>query len=434
MDQGSLIKDSKTQVLSEEHSMNKGRNKLCNLADIVPQHILSVLGTKDAVRTSVLSKRWLYLWVSMPNLNFIQGPSKMNDRNRNLFMNLVERALVLRKSSNIQKFSLSCDVFCNACCINSWVFSSVRHKVQVLDLCLFLNEESFVLPHSLFTCESIKVLNLQMCYNLRLPYSIFFPSFKILTLKHIIFPDDQSTQRLFSGCPVLEELTLDDCYWDNINAISISAPMLKSLVIYDLLDSESRLKNDYCFCNPSSLVDACISVDGRQIEVAYHANKLIKELSNVESLVLTPQTVEALDYKEEFIAHLPKFHNLAHLEFYTGFVDMASGALMKVFQNSPCLASLELNGGIELTKEDWKLDHVPPCFLTHLKTIKIGDFLGTEEEVLVVRTLLQNTAVLERMVISWSKEFSGQGQKQKAVNGHLLTLPKGSLNCVISFS
>ena len=80
------------------------------------------------------------------------------------------------------------------------------------------------------------------------------------------------------------------------------------------------------------------------------------------------------------------------------------------------------------------MDHVPPCFLTQLKTIKIGDFLGTEEEVLVVRTLLQNTAVLERMVISWSKEFSGQDQKQKAVNDHLLTLPKVSLNCVISFS
>uniref|UniRef100_A0A7N2LTI5 FBD domain-containing protein n=1 Tax=Quercus lobata TaxID=97700 RepID=A0A7N2LTI5_QUELO len=399
MDQGSPINDSKTQELSKEHSMNKGRNKLCNLPDIVLQHILSFLGTKYSVRTSVLSKRWLYLWVSMPNLNFIQGPSEMNDWNRKLFMNLVERALVLRKSSNIQKFSLSCDVFCDACSINSWVFSAVRHKVQVLDLCLFLNEESFVLPRSLFTCESIKVLNLQMCYNLRLPSSIFFPSLKILTLKHIVFPDDQSTQRLFSGCPVLEELTLDNCYWENINAISISAPMLKSL-----------------------------------IEVAYHANKLIKELSNVESLVLTPQTFEALDYKEEFIAHLPKFHNLTHLEFYMGFVDMASGALMKVFQNSLCLASLELNGGIELTKEDWKLDHVPPCFLTQLKTIKIGDFLGTEEEVLVVRTLLQNTAVLERMVISWSKEFSGQDQKQKAVNDHLLTLPKVSLNCVISFS
>nr|XP_023904556.1 uncharacterized protein LOC112016273 [Quercus suber] len=117
-----------------------------------------------------------------------------------------------------------------------------------------------------------------------------------------------------------------------------------------------------------------------------------------------------------------------------GFVDMASGALMKVFQSSPCLASLELNGGIEITKEDWKLDHVPPCFLTHLKTIKIGDFLGTEEKVLVVRTLLRNTAVLERMVIPWSKKFLGQDQKQKAVNDHLLTLPKGSLNCVISFS
>jgi hypothetical protein len=82
------------------------------------------------------------------------------------------------------------------------------------------------------------------------------------------------------------------------------------------------------------------------------------------------------------------------------------------------------------------LDPVPPCFLTHLKTIKIVDFLGTGEEVLVVRSLLRNTAVLEKLVIFWSEEFSGQGdfQKQKAVNDDLLALPKGSQNCVISFS
>ena len=46
MDQGSPINDSKTQELSKEHSMNKGRNKLCNLPDIVLQHILSFLGPK----------------------------------------------------------------------------------------------------------------------------------------------------------------------------------------------------------------------------------------------------------------------------------------------------------------------------------------------------------------------------------------------------
>ncbi|GMY36939.1 F-box protein At4g22280-like isoform X1 [Fagus crenata] len=452
MDEGSLIHDSETQELSKKHSMNKGRNRLCNLPDVVLQHILSFLGTKEAVRTSVLSKKWQYVWVSIPNLNFIQGAGTIYDRA--LFMNLVERALVLRKSLSIQKLSLSCNVLCDACRINSWVFGAVRHKVQVLDLCLFLNEESFVLPRSLFTCESIKVLNLQMCYNLRLPSSIFFPSLKIFTLKHVIFPDDQSTQQLFSGCPVLEELTLDDCYWENIKAISISAPMLKSLVIYDFLDVKShcqviifgmslksfvyegRLKNDYCLCNTSSLVDACILVDERHLASAYHANKLIKELSNVESLVLTPQTVEALSYREEFLAQLPKFLNLTHLELCVDFADMASGALMKVFQNSPCLTSLEFNGGIELTREDWTLDPVPPCFLTHLKTIKIVDFLGTGEEVLVVRSFLRNTAVLEKLVIFWSEEFSGQGDfhKQKAVNDDLLALPKGSQNCVISFS
>ncbi|KAK7858054.1 hypothetical protein CFP56_014583 [Quercus suber] len=102
MDQGLPINDSKTQELSEKHCMNKGRNKLCNLPNIVLNTYYPSLGQK------MLSEQvWPHLWVSMPNLNFIQGPSKMNDWNRNLFMNLVERALMLRKSSNIQKFSLS---------------------------------------------------------------------------------------------------------------------------------------------------------------------------------------------------------------------------------------------------------------------------------------------------------------------------------------
>lgn len=188
----------------------------------------------------------------------------------------------------------------------------------------------------MFTCESLEVLELNMFYDLKLPSHICFSSLKKLGLPNVSFLDDRSTQQLFSGCPVLEELSIFNCEWENVKAVCISAPMLRELKITDdtgakdddannendvtdendshgcqfvifgpRLQSFSfcgELRHDYCLFNSSSLVDASFELKStqRQGEIApqwtrddaFCAFKLLRGLSDVKSLKLSLDVFE----------------------------------------------------------------------------------------------------------------------------------------------
>jgi hypothetical protein len=58
------------QKNQELEDIDETSKSLGNLSDDVLLDILSLLPTKEAVRTSLLSKRWEYLWASMSNLVF----------------------------------------------------------------------------------------------------------------------------------------------------------------------------------------------------------------------------------------------------------------------------------------------------------------------------------------------------------------------------
>ncbi len=339
MDANFILKKAKNQKFRKKQNDNRSRMGIDNLPDAILEHILSYLSTEDAIRTSILSKRWQYLWTSIPKLHLDEGEPEermLKPDERMLFMDFVERALALRDSSNIKEFSLSCDVQCDTSRINAWIIAVVKHKVQVLDLYLRNFQEPFALPPSLFTCESLKVLTLKMFHHLKLPSNISFSHLKILTLEKAIFSDDNSTQRLFLGCPVLEELNIIDCIWKNVKAVLIFFPMLRKLFISDeylfiekndenedkddlnadaddqndsngcqvvifgtSLQSFSfsgELINEYCLYNSSSIVDASIKVYKRDEEDCYldahRVFKILSGLKNVEKLTLFVDTVE----------------------------------------------------------------------------------------------------------------------------------------------
>ncbi|KAK9267518.1 hypothetical protein L1049_009946 [Liquidambar formosana] len=204
------------------------------------------------------------------------------------------------------------------------------------------------------------------------------------------------------------------------------------------LSYSGELINDFCLHNSSSLVEACIYLlgrDNRPREVAYRVNKLLRGISNVNDLILSSKAVEVLDYAEELFVHLPMFNSLTSLEVDLWLMDFNCRAFLSIFQDFPCLESLLFSEGIGIStsfgKGDWILDPVPPCFLSHLTSIEVHKFYGNEQQLCVIKILLKNARVLDRMVLSCYGDFPGGLENQKKVHEQLIILPRASMSSIV---
>jgi len=298
---------------------------MSSLPENVLHHILSFLTTKEAIQTSILSRRWQYLWTSISNIdlndmsswsNRKKDKGKKQDRYpmcKSSFLDFVERVLLLHDASDIKRLRLRFTVVVNSSRLNSWISAAVRHNVEELDLSLPM-QTRFVLPCCLFTCDSLVVLKLFMDCPFKPPIFIHFSNLKTLHLSAVTFSDDNSTQQLFFSCPVLQELELLYCGWKNLKTITISIPTLKRLAIEnellwdDALSCVTKIcaanlislkcttnqKVDFHLCNLSSVVEAHIDLLYRlsmQQEVASCAINLVTGICNVETLTISNNTL-----------------------------------------------------------------------------------------------------------------------------------------------
>ncbi|XP_061983452.1 F-box/LRR-repeat protein At3g26922-like [Populus nigra] len=432
---------------------DSGGKSINDLPDALLQHILSFLGTKDAVRTSILSRKWEHLWKSLSNLEFHQCYFKAK---RKIFMNSVERVLLLRDSSNIEKFTLSCGID-DATRTRTWVSAAVNRNVKELCVNFYEGEESesFVFPLCLFTCATLTKLKITSHGVLRLPSSISLPCLKILSLQHVVFPDEDSTQQILN-VRSLEKLKIRYCDWKNLKAITISAPKLRSLDICEMHRNDLRgsdachvmifgtaltffsfsggFWDDYCLFKSSSLVEAYFDVYEcyeRSREIAHRAYKHIVGLSTVKHLTLTPDVLEVLDCAPELFAHTPTVMNLTSLRLSESFFDCLDlhycDTVWHILYSSPHLKALSFSS-IELSdelptncaKDDWILEPVPPCFQSCLKCIEIRDFVGLIDELHAVALLLKNAIALDDMVITCRTSGS---EAQRKIREQLFELP-----------
>ncbi|KAK9267800.1 hypothetical protein L1049_010236 [Liquidambar formosana] len=130
------------------------------------------------------------------------------------------------------------------------------------------------------------------------------------------------------------------------------------------------------------------------------------------------------------------FNNLTDLQLILRSIHFDCKALHKILQNSPRLESLVFDEGVRLStsfvKDDRLLDPVPPCFLSHLKCIKVYNFDGNKDQLYVMKILLKNATVLDKMVIT-SRVHVGRLGLKKKVRKQLLKLPRGSMSCTVVF-
>ncbi|KAK9937697.1 hypothetical protein M0R45_014470 [Rubus argutus] len=429
----------------ESNSQARGEDRISQLPDAVLRHILSFIpSTKCVVRTSILSTRWKDVWACVPNLYLddLEFSSSAD------FVAFVDRVLLVRDSSAIRKFRLH---FNNGqaedfSLVDAWIRTAVRCNVVELDLSVDSEgEEMFEWPESLLTCKTLMIWTLWLNHSIPIPTSgCCYPNLKVF---HVIVsyptamnPDNDSMD--FSHYPVLEHLTIDGSPGLDAFNFNISVPELKTLRIslapdFDLIDACNFLINapklekldinegflsNYTFVNTKSLVEVNIGVitvdDDENDASANRATKFLAGISGVQCLTFSSPFSTACT--------LPVFDNLSKLML------VRDGdwwkILMKFLERTPNLESFEIKHEtcrprqrteeeevvIELTEcrnPDYvevlywsPPESVPKCLLSSLKSITIKGFQGKGffgylDEMELIKYLLKNCLVLEKMTI-----------------------------------
>ncbi|KAL4619272.1 hypothetical protein ACB092_06G068200, partial [Castanea dentata] len=379
-------------------------------------HILSFLPTKYAVGTSILSTKWKNLWTSVPNLDFddellLHGRRPGSKSTQDLsvsFSSFVDRVLKVHNAPCIHRFHLKCGQDYEPSQVNAWICSAVWGKVQELDL------------------------------------------------------NDDSTHKLFSSCPVLEELSIVKCGMKRIRCFKISAPILKCLTIKCAIEDEYNTEfceykiiidtpaleyfrlydfvaEGYDLKNLNSLTEAQLHVELsipklEQKGYAYYGQRhleLMKGICSVKVLHLTGDYMEVLKLSD---CNLTTLRNVSHLKLS---VNKHAGwqFLPDLLKSLPNLLALyfpmglvhERGGDCRWDQPEW----VPRCLLSCLKKILICQFQGQKGEYKLVKYLLQNASVLS--VFSVKSHNNLTIEEELKISKKLL-LPRGSKTCQVVFS
>lgn len=191
-------------------------DRISALPNEVVGYILSLMPTKFAVRTTVLSKRWNNKWTCVPNLDFSDLRDFCADyQGSDRFATFVSRVLYFRDSVDIPKCSLLLFSPHDLSRVDDWVCAIVRRNVVEFefsfDICVETGESPFPIPRSFLMCKTLRVLKLNLWasdFTIDPPASGCFPRLKVLHLR-VCSDNVPLMEKLYSCCPVLEVLTIE---------------------------------------------------------------------------------------------------------------------------------------------------------------------------------------------------------------------------------
>ncbi|KAL3333115.1 hypothetical protein AABB24_033272 [Solanum stoloniferum] len=373
---------------------------LSNLPHNVVDVILIHLPCKDAVRTSVLSKKWRYHWCRRTELTLDESLWKREDLlNPTVrFREIIYQLLTLHEGP-ITKFTLNIVHLQRCPEIDNFIFF-LRNHIQDLVLHLPFGIR-YTLPSTLFTCSQLRHLNLHSC-------SIYHPSAfegfdKLISLELCgVSTSSELLESLISHCPLLEQLVLSTS--EDLDMIEINAPMLR---LFSFTGDISSI----CLKNVPRLVEASLLGDIEQAQSLDFA-KVFESCSALEDLslnFLNSEFVAEEGYKVP--TRLP--FNLNNVRRF----DLPDILLVESYKLSyvlclirsfPYLEYLEMqvcdeddsDTDEESTEESLEPETLSDLTFNHLGEVQLGSFIGRTSEMQLVKHLFANSPVLEILVIN----------------------------------
>ncbi|KAG2320548.1 hypothetical protein Bca4012_056413 [Brassica carinata] len=418
-------------------------DRISSLPNEVICHIVSFLSAKEAVFTSVLSKKGRNLFTIIPKLQFDDA-----DEIQGSFSDFVDGVIALPSSTRVGKFYLSCRDRVDPArydLINRCLCDVLKRGVLDLKLDIGIGTH-YYLPFEFFTCKTVVKVELDGRYAAGyfygrgfvvdvLPENAFLPALETLTLSVIQFNDLRGCafKKLLSACPLLKELTIFGMRWQRREwSGKLCSPTLQRLIIQDFhpsqftrvtldtpsltyLECSDAIPDQYSIVNLDSLVEAKLDLiltndhshklyDGfgnHDFDYSFsNPTNLIKGLGNVGIMEISFQyTFEALYYFRESI---PVCENLYRLTITCD--DDEEEACMDflpfLLNKSPNLETLVIHGQLHYDEE--QPESVCKCLSGYsfllscpVKVLQITDYGGTNGEVEQLKHFIEKLPCLK---------------------------------------
>ncbi|KAM7530712.1 hypothetical protein LguiB_034122 [Lonicera macranthoides] len=462
-------------------------DRISALPDSILLHILSFLPIERAIATGVLSKRWQYLWTYTPNLHF-RNPWRTSHNSE--FVRFVDKTLIQCGGAKVDRFLVDFNYDSRFCfTLNLWIRFAVKNNVHELSLLLFSGLLSYrycycdhyLLPQHLYKNFSLTKLSLSAC-DVSPKGRISWKSLRSLSIGCMKLSDDVM-QKILSGCPVLESLELNEFY--GIDKLNITSPTVKKLVVRDYYgknviteehsDEEieeyepndeirnlvleiwgpnlqslhflgSFSQNKCRLMNVESLVEANVNFNLVKIGENYHEayremlSELLGKLHHVQSLTIGTWCIQVLSTLEK-VGRPSPLSKRKTLTLDTRIKRQDLFGITNLLASSPELKTLILNmnphykselcSRIDLLHGISDQKRVFNCLALNLKLVKIVNFGQGHREFELLRFLLENAKVLEKMIIQAPSIARCEIIR---TTKELLSYPRASPRAVILFS
>ncbi|KAL5698892.1 hypothetical protein ACHQM5_029869 [Ranunculus cassubicifolius] len=464
----SVSKQSEHQMgFSRAKRVKALEDRISELPDEILSFTLSFLPVREAARTSILSCRWRYVWTTSRSFCSSLSLDALNMRGsdypkgmlgdvdekymykdntsllkieRSKFIEWINKMMQLDYLPVLDSFRLRYHLRKKyAGHIDHFLKRAIKMGAQKIDINLsrfykhdtYPNTKFYTFPDGLFTEETgIQVKSLWLKSCIFGPFNCnCFASLSDLQLDNVLLDQDRFHSFLLS-CPSVENLCLTNC--SGLYKFKVSGPhiQLKSLALLDcdgMIEIEIVANYLARFEYRGRRITFRVLKVPRLLRVTFcvlasnHSpmvESISSEIPNLESLLLS------FGPHKEYIVPNNQFANLKNLEVIQHLFRESLWQYIPLIHSAPYLSSLEFNWNFFPPFES-EMDPEPKAFDSphrHLKKMTLTGFGASDHEFEFVRYMLNNTAALEEIAISFNYkgysyecgyEFCERSEKKK---------------------
>ncbi|KAK1375082.1 F-box/FBD/LRR-repeat protein [Heracleum sosnowskyi] len=342
-----------------------------NISDL-PQNIIEKILTKipirDAVKTSILSKKWRYQWTTMTQLVFGEIPNGTYDERKTAekkLANFMTQFLLLHDGP-IHKFKVTSSYLTVSTHIDQWLRVISRKDVEELLIGKYWNcPDTIRTPSHIFLCQQLT--RLKLCkFEVKPPLKFQgFPCLKYLNLRDCTVALEV-IENLISGCPLLEKFKFENS--DGL-ALSVRAPNLKYLCL------DGNFRDVYLEHTPSLVSLSLLFFKDWEDSILVKVPVTYDSIKVIELGGINFEVMNAVLFALQLILQSPNLQELRIIEASSRAHHQAADS------------------------DFWEKQCPTDFTFKHLKVVKMMD-VSNEHEIKFLKFVLERSPLLETMSVS----------------------------------